>query len=74
VTAAGDRLVLVTDGIAESRSTTGEFFGRARLEQLITANHSEAVEVLVARIIESATAFRGAGPQADDITVLAAAL
>lgn len=57
-----DRLVLISDGIAEAIGDRGEIFGFERLQNLITSS-SHATEVA-----SSAQAFG----QEDDISVIAA--
>jgi phosphoserine phosphatase RsbU/P len=58
---AGDRLLLVTDGVTEAEDADGEFFGTERLEACCHLG-------LVA-IEQSVTAFRGDTPLTDDFTI-----
>jgi serine phosphatase RsbU (regulator of sigma subunit) len=58
--AEGDRLVLVSDGIAEARDTDGRLFGFERVEQLLQSQPSAA---------ELAAAAQRFGQQ-DDISVI----
>jgi phosphoserine phosphatase RsbU/P len=64
-----DRLVLYTDGVTEACNAAGEEYGAARLRAEIEAQGDAAPDVLVERICASVTAFVGAVPQADDITL-----
>jgi len=57
---AGDHFALYTDGLLEARSTTGELYGFARLENLFASNTNAA------EATEAAVNFG----QDDDITVL----
>lgn len=58
---AGDRLVVVTDGVTEAEDAEGEFFGTERLETCC----SEGLEGIVSAV----GAFRGSTPLTDDCTV-----
>lgn len=61
---AGDRLVIVTDGVTEAQNEREEFFGDERLEQLtLRSRGCEAV-------LSALDAFRGDIPFQDDCTVL----
>src|SRR5882762_7355667 len=60
----GDRLILVTDGVAEAENSTGEFFDNPRLEEV--AVKSCDMEDIFAAISE----FRGTTPLTDDCTVV----
>jgi len=42
----GDRLLLMTDGITETTSATGEFFGSRRLEQILRSFQGDHLEFL----------------------------
>lgn len=61
---AGDRLLLVTDGVTEVENAAADFFGEERLEQALADNAS--IERLLATVDE----FRGAVPMRDDCTLL----
>lgn len=67
----GDLVLIYTDGVTEAANASGELFGEARLRQLVheleSASAREAVDTLSDRI----SAFTGAEPQSDDITVVA---
>ncbi|MGC2160553.1 MAG: SpoIIE family protein phosphatase [Silvibacterium sp.] len=62
----GDRLVLVSDGIAEAMDADGKLFGFERIEQLL-ASDSASRPVSVAALAEAAQEFG----QEDDISVIA---
>jgi sigma-B regulation protein RsbU (phosphoserine phosphatase) len=66
--AAGDSLVLFTDGVSEALDEKGDFFTTDRLRELLakTANADLAQNVYAA-----VKAFAGGAPQSDDITVMA---
>jgi serine phosphatase RsbU (regulator of sigma subunit) len=61
--AAGERLVIVTDGITEAQDAGGEFFGDTRLQNALA---SGSFEEIFARVQE----FCGDTPFNDDCTVL----
>ncbi len=66
----GELLVLCTDGLTETRSPSGEEFGRARLEGAARALQGLAPEEVAAGLAAAAGAFRGGVRRADDLTVL----
>jgi sigma-B regulation protein RsbU (phosphoserine phosphatase) len=68
VLAAGDRVVMFTDGVAEAENEKGEEYSEGRLlQQMIAAGHERAEET-VRRIMASVDAFVGTAQQHDDIT------
>ena len=68
--AAGDILVLYTDGITEAENSQGEEFGMERLSAVIRRDSSMSAEELMNRIFQSAEAFcQGVGFN-DDATAL----
>lgn len=60
---AGDRLVLVTDGVTEAENASGEFFDNDRLEAAARAGDMQA-------IFSAVSQFCGATPLSDDCTVV----
>jgi phosphoserine phosphatase RsbU/P len=67
----GGTLLLFSDGATEATDERGDFFDIERL-QTITHEHLGApAQLLCDRLVETLTAYRGAAPQADDITLLA---
>lgn len=64
----GDLLVIGTDGIWESRSLAGEFFGKDRLRDLMRENASRPSKEIAALIQQSLVAFRGREGSEDDVT------
>lgn len=66
---AGDRLLLYTDGITESRNEAGEEFGEDRLIDLVLGStHVDAV-TLTEEVVAAATRFSN-GNFEDDLTVV----
>jgi sigma-B regulation protein RsbU (phosphoserine phosphatase) len=60
---AGDRLILVTDGVTEAEDATGEFFDNERLE--VAAKKGTMQD-----IFDAVSAFCGSTPLSDDCTVV----
>jgi phosphoserine phosphatase RsbU/P len=71
--AAGDRGVLYTDGIPETKDPSQEEFGTARIKRFMESNQNLAVEQFADGLLEELSRWsqqpRGEGQQ-DDITVL----
>ena len=61
---AGDRLILVTDGVTEAENASGDFFDNERLEAV--AAKSSSLNDIFAAVDE----FCGATPRSDDCTVV----
>jgi serine phosphatase RsbU (regulator of sigma subunit) len=68
--APGDVLGLMTDGIFECESGSGEAFGQERVGALVAAHGHAPMAALVERIVLDADAFARGTPQADDMTIL----
>ena len=70
--AAGDTVVLYTDGVTDARDPNGKFFGLERLKSLAeqAAQLASAREV-VERIVAEVRAYQDTAEQHDDITVVA---
>ena len=62
--AAGDRLILVTDGVTEAENARGDFFEDSRLEAV--AAKSATLEDIFAAVAN----FCGGTPLSDDCTVV----
>jgi sigma-B regulation protein RsbU (phosphoserine phosphatase) len=67
----GDQLLLYTDGVTDTRSATGERFGKARLLASIEAARGATAHHLVSAIRGDAAAFCGSREPADDVTIVA---
>lgn len=68
----GDRLVLFSDGLTESRSPGGEFFGRARLEGMVASSAALTVAELGERIVSAVESFSQRPTPRDDVALLIA--
>lgn len=68
--AAGDVLLLYTDGILEARATSGEPYGSERLEALLTSTGELPVQAICDAIMNDVSEWMGT--QDDDMTVVVA--
>ena len=71
--AAGDRLLLYTDGITEARSPDDEEFGEARLGETVARHRHLDAAALHAQVFGEVTAFASGGFE-DDATLLVVAV
>jgi sigma-B regulation protein RsbU (phosphoserine phosphatase) len=72
--AAGDRLVIFSDGVTEACDQAGEEFGEERLLQLVRGFPRLPASGLCGAILNEVKAFSHGCQQADDLTVVAAML
>lgn len=70
--AAGDTLLVFSDGISEARNARDEEFGESRLASLMTAAGDRTASQLRDRVLEEVEAFGGGIPAHDDRTVVVA--
>jgi phosphoserine phosphatase len=68
--AAGDILVLATDGIFEYENPREEQYGEERLVELIGAHRELPAAELIERIVADVERFAEGAPQADDLTIV----
>ncbi|MGD1000273.1 MAG: GAF domain-containing SpoIIE family protein phosphatase [Candidatus Brocadiia bacterium] len=66
---SGDSLVLYTDGITDAVDGNGEFFGAARLEEVLRTHHGQP-DALVSAVAQAVSYFSTGQPQTDDQTIL----
>ncbi|MFG2826771.1 SpoIIE family protein phosphatase [Streptomyces sp. NPDC048434] len=66
----GDSLVLVTDGITEARSATGEFFDEHRLADALLLATSSGAAGLIEAVHAAVTAFAGRSTPDDQATLV----
>jgi serine phosphatase RsbU (regulator of sigma subunit) len=71
--AAGDRLVLYTDGVTEATDADGEMFGESRLERILFENRALTAADLENGITAAVLAHTG-GTLQDDLTMVVAAI
>ncbi|CAB1074819.1 Serine phosphatase RsbU, regulator of sigma subunit [Olavius algarvensis Delta 1 endosymbiont] len=68
---AGDRVILYTDGLLESRNTAGDYFGRTGLYQILKNHRLEPVQDMVDAVCAEIKNFRQQTAPDDDISLLA---
>lgn len=68
--AAGDVLVLYTDGIVEAMSESNEMFGFNRLLDTVKESRAASAQGLLEEITGQVREFAGAAPQHDDLTLI----
>jgi sigma-B regulation protein RsbU (phosphoserine phosphatase) len=66
----GETLLLYTDGFPEARTSSGEFYGAARIKSLLQRQASNSVANLCESAIREIRAFQEDN-LSDDITILA---
>lgn len=67
--AAGDRIVLFTDGVSEAMDAAGELFEESRIEELVAGHPESTAAELQTTIVDAATTFSG-GELEDDLTLV----
>ena len=67
---AGDRLLLYTDGLIESRNDRGESFGYDRLLQTLEAHARDTAASLHRHLLETLAQFTGHPAYDDDLTLV----
>ncbi|HET7631580.1 MAG TPA: GAF domain-containing SpoIIE family protein phosphatase [Gemmatimonadaceae bacterium] len=68
--AAGDLLVLFTDGVSDARNHRGERFGEELVLDLVRRHRTEGAEAIVDRIFRELHGFLGDARVPDDLTVV----
>jgi sigma-B regulation protein RsbU (phosphoserine phosphatase) len=69
--AAGDALVLYSDGVVEAQNDTGDLYDEARLELLLAEKSGGAdAQRLVRTIVDHVERFIGEAPRTDDLTAV----
>jgi sigma-B regulation protein RsbU (phosphoserine phosphatase) len=66
----GETLLLYTDGFPEARTSSGEFYGAARIKSFLQRQANSSVSILCESAIREINSFQE-GNLADDITILA---
>ena len=64
-------LLLYTDGVTDMVDVEGTFFGLERLRQVVRAGGSMPAQAVCDRLLQTVMEYRGAAPQADDVTLVA---
>jgi sigma-B regulation protein RsbU (phosphoserine phosphatase) len=68
----GDRLLLYSDGVTETRNVDGEHFGTPRLLSALDQTREIPLEKSLDALLEKVEGWRGDTPRHDDIAILAA--
>jgi len=63
-------MVLISDGITETRNGKGEFFGKERIKDIILNHIDHSSNRILTEVIESVEQFQGSGSKHDDITIV----
>jgi sigma-B regulation protein RsbU (phosphoserine phosphatase) len=71
VLAPGDLLLLYTDGVTDTKASTGERFGYERLLSTLEAARAGSAHDLVAALSDAARGFCGGVAPVDDVTIVA---
>ena len=66
----GAVIVLISDGITETRNESGEFFGKERVKQIIQQYSNESSKNIRNEIIASVELFKGEKTRHDDLTLV----
>jgi serine phosphatase RsbU (regulator of sigma subunit)/pSer/pThr/pTyr-binding forkhead associated (FHA) protein len=66
----GDIIVVVSDGVSEALSASGEEFGDARLQAAVTPWIGESPDVILERLLAGVREFTKGAVQNDDVTAL----
>ena len=66
----GDALVLYTDGVTETNSSGGDFFGNKRMLKTLDAVMKKHPSEIVSKLIDALDKFKGNNPPSDDVTIL----
>ena len=62
--------MLGTDGIWETKSPSGELFGKQRLREILRMHHTSPVGEICAHVLGAIEAFRGELDQHDDLSIV----
>lgn len=68
--AAGDRLVIFSDGVSEASNVAGEEYGDARIIEALQDTDAESPPAVLARLLASVKSYASGAPQSDDITAM----
>ncbi len=68
--AAGDLVVVCSDGVTEARNLAGDEYGRERLIEVLHGRHGSKPELALEHVLGDVKVFSQGAAQADDITLL----
>jgi sigma-B regulation protein RsbU (phosphoserine phosphatase) len=66
----GDRLVLYTDGVTDTRNADGEHFGIQRFLATLEQTRQSALDIGLGTLVEGIEGWRGDTPRHDDVSIL----
>jgi PAS domain S-box-containing protein len=67
---AGDFVLMITDGILEARSHTGEFFGKDRMLEVVRANCHRKASEIINSLQQAVCDFTQRDKPKDDLTIV----
>jgi len=68
--AAGDRVVMATDGVADAQAPSGERFGRDRLINTVLSRRDRPIDELIAHVRDTVHLHLDGRPSDDDMTAV----
>ena len=68
--APGDMFIVPTDGFYEYAAKGGEFFDKARIQDVLRRHRAESCRTMAERLYEAVITFANGAPQLDDMTVV----
>jgi serine phosphatase RsbU (regulator of sigma subunit) len=66
----GDLLIAFSDGLSEATNASDEEYGSTRVAEAVSSHLGQPPAEVLARILESVSAFRGREPLHDDLSLL----
>ena len=66
----GSIILAATDGVWETVDSSGDFFGKDRLRDVIRANRARTADEIAKAVVQAADDFRGHDRPADDVTIV----
>ena len=66
----GDKIMLYTDGLLESRNTREEFYGKSRFYDVLKNHHQEPIQKVVDAVYTNINEFQHQARPDDDISIL----
>ena len=66
----GSILVIVSDGLKESRNPQGEMYGEKRIAKVIKQHAAQSAKTIEKKLMEDLNCFRKDVPLADDVTIV----
>jgi sigma-B regulation protein RsbU (phosphoserine phosphatase) len=70
--AAGELVILTSDGVVEAMNNIGQMFGFKRLEQAVTCGPATSAAAMLAHLQAEVAAFVGDIEPHDDLTIVVA--